>query len=579
MKKNLLQRVIIITVVTLIALWIVIGPRGRAPRLADFTPRGINNTLRNNIRLGLDLKGGSHLLMQVQVPEYLRSMTKNVGMGMLGAAQEAGYPVKNVRPEIAGDSYRIVFEAGEGADIQKIRNELPTKVGEFDPSVWSASVQGSNIIWEMTDAAKTILGDRAVEQAKQIIDARINAVGVAEPTLSDHGSRGAYQLLLQMPGVQDPQRVKDMLKAQSKLELVYVLTPPAQAYPTKEMAEATLANLPPIERQKRRVLPYVERDRPAVGQTEEQKKEPTWVVVEAPAVIEGSDLTDARAEQGEGGADVYQIGFNLNPRGAEKFGAWTLKNIGNYMGVVLSVEDDSGGREDRDRDRLAEVKSIATIQSQITDSGRITGNFSQRQAEDLALTLRSGALQAPIKYLEDRTVGPTLGADSIRAGVNASVAGLVFVVIFMVIYYKGAGINAVIALLLNTLLTLAALIWPLDATLTLPGIAGLILSVGMTVDTNVLIFERIREELLTGKTVTSSVDQGFARAFVTIIDTHVTTIVAALFLFVFGSGPIRGFAITLIIGLVANLFSAVYVSRTIFMWVLGRKKRAESLSI
>lgn len=565
MKKKLSRRVVIIVIVTLVALWIVIGPRGRAPRLADFTPQGIKNTLRNNIRLGLDLKGGSHLLMQVQVPEYLSSITKNAATGMATAAQEGQHPVKDVRPEISGDDYKIVFEAGDGADLRKIQDELPKKVALFDPSVWDASVQGNTIVWEMRDAAKTILGEQAVEQAKQTIDTRINAVGVAEPTIAEHGSKGMYQILLQMPGVEDPQRVKETLKAQSKLELVAVVSPQGmlQQYQTKEEAEASIASLPPLERQKRRVLPYTERERPAAGQ-EEQKKEPTWVVVESPPVIEGSDLTDARSEQGEGGMDAFQIGFNLNPRGAEKFGAWTLRNIGNYMGVVL---DD-------------QVKSIATIQSQITDSGRITGNFSRNQSDDLALTLRSGALQAPIKYLEDRTVGPTLGEDSIRAGVTASVAGLVFVILFMVFYYRGAGVNAIVALLLNMLITVAALIWPLDATLTLPGIAGLILSIGMTVDTNVLIFERIREEMLTGKTIASSVEQGFNRAFVTIIDTHVTTIVAALFLFVFGSGPIRGFAITLIIGLVANLFSGVYVSRTIFMWILSRKgRRAESLSI
>ncbi len=225
------------------------------------------------------------------------------------------------------------------------------------------------------------------------------------------------------------------------------------------------------------------------------------------------------------------------------------------------------------------MKSIATIQSQISDSGRITGTFSKQAADDLSLTLRSGALPAKLVYQEERTVGPSLGADSIRAGIRASLAGLLLVIAFMVFYYRGSGINAVIALLLNLILTMAALVL-FDAVLTLPGIAGLILTIGMAVDSNVLIFERIREEMRTGKTVASAVDQGFSRAFATIIDTHVTTIVAAVFLFVFGTGPIRGFAVTLVLGLIANLFSAVYVSRTIFIWVLGRKgRRAESLSI
>ncbi len=209
----------------------------------------------------------------------------------------------------------------------------------------------------------------------------------------------------------------------------------------------------------------------------------------------------------------------------------------------------------------------------------ITGRFSKQSAEDLALTLRSGALPAPIEYLEERTVGPSLGQDSIRSGVRASFVGLALVVFFMLFYYRGAGVNAVVALLLNVILMLAGLII-FGATLTLPGIAGIILTIGMAVDSNVLIFERIREELRTGKTIPSAVEQGFGRAFITIIDTHVTTIISSLFLFVFGTGPIRGFAVTIVIGLLVNLFSAVYVSRTIFIWLLSRKQqRVESLSI
>jgi preprotein translocase subunit SecD len=225
-----------------------------------------------------------------------------------------------------------------------------------------------------------------------------------------------------------------------------------------------------------------------------------------------------------------------------------------------------------------QARSIAYIKSQIYDQGQITGRVTQQSAEDLALTLRSGALPAPIEYLEERTVGPSLGADSIRSGVRASLVGLGLVVVFMLVYYRGSGVNAVIALILNMILMLAGLII-FGATLTLPGIAGMILTIGMAVDSNVLIFERIREELRSGKTVPSAVDQGFTRAFITIIDTHVTTIISSLFLFVFGTGPIRGFAVTLVIGLLVNLFSAVYVSRTIFIWLLTRKERVESLSI
>jgi preprotein translocase subunit SecD len=311
------------------------------------------------------------------------------------------------------------------------------------------------------------------------------------------------------------------------------------------------------------VFPYSERNEPTTaGEPTDTQKEKKWVVVEWPAIVEGSELRNAAATQSRGGADDYQISFSFKPAGAEKFGAWTGANINQYMGVLLNDE----------------VKSIAYIKSQIFDQGEITGRFTKQSAEDLALTLRSGALPAKIEYQEERTVGPSLGDDSIRAGVRASLFGLLFVVAFMLFYYRGAGVNAVVALLLNMILMLAALI-VFEATLTLPGIAGIILTIGMAVDSNVLVFERIREELLSGKTVASSVDQGFKRAIVTIIDTHVTTVISSLFLFVFGTGPLRGFAVTLIIGLVINLFSAVYVSRTIFMWWLSRKRRAETLSI
>src|SRR6476660_3653788 len=308
-------------------------------------------------------------------------------------------------------------------------------------------------------------------------------------------------------------------------------------------------------------MPYSERIEKNADPNQPRPKQ--YVVVESPAIIDGSELRNASAVPTQGGgADDYEINFSLKKAGADKFGAWTGAHINEYMGVVLN----------------GEVKSIAFIKSQIYDSGQITGRFSKQSAEDLALTLRSGALPAQIEYLEERTVGPSLGADSIRAGVRASGVGLALVIFFMLIYYRGSGVNAVVALVLNMILMLAGLI-VFGATLTLPGIAGIILTIGMAVDSNVLIFERIREEWRSGKTIPSSVDLGFNRAFITIIDTHVTTIISSLFLFVFGTGPIRGFAVTLVIGLLVNLFSAVYVSRTIFIWLLSRKKTMESLSI
>ena len=561
MKKNLLQRFIIIAVVTLGSLYIVIGPR-RTPKLSDFTLAGINQTLRENIRLGLDLRGGSHLVMQVKTEEYLKRLTENTAIAVQNAAKEGGFAVKEVRPEISGSDYRIVLEANDAAKVSEIREALPKKV---DLNDWSASVDGNKVVWELTTASQRALSQQAVDQAYRIIDSRINAIGVAEPTLQEHGAKGSHQILLQMPGIQDPERVKKILVGESRLELVHVVSPPSpapsQTYATQEEAIASLGGSLPSNR---RVLPYADRDDAATGteagKTEQPKR---WVVVESPPVISGSELRSADAVSRTGRDEDYLVTFALKPSGADKFGRWTGANINQYMGVVLNDE----------------VKSIAYIKSQITDSGEISGRYTKQSAGDLALTLRSGALPAPLVYQEERTVGPSLGADSIRAGVTASIAGLLFVVVFMLVYYRGSGVNAVIALLLNLILTVAALV-VFDATLTLPGIAGLILTIGMAVDSNVLIFERMREELQTGKTIASSVDQGFARAFVTIIDTHVTTIVAAMFLFVFGTGPIRGFAVTLVLGLLANLFSAVYVSRTIFLWLINRRgKRMESLSI
>lgn len=560
MKKNVLQRGIIILVVTLVAIYIVIGPR-RAPRLSDFTLAGINNTLRENIHLGLDLSGGTQLVMQVQVPEYLRELTMNNVRDVQRAAGDNNLAVGEVRADVAGDNYRIIVPVTDESKIDEVRNRIPERI---DLEGWTAERDGNNLIWTLAQDARGRLGEQATQQAMTIIDSRLNTLGVTEPLLQRHGAPTSHQILLQMPGLQDPERVKGIIGGESRLELVAVIESPQQRYPTREAAIAALGGSIPSNRQ---VLPYNERDEPtaASGQTPQptpQTNQPqSFVVVESPPVIVGSQLS--RASAVNDGRD-YKILFGLKQAGAEIFGRWTQANIGKPMGVVLN----------------GEVKSIATIQGQITDQGEITGRFSQQSAEDLALTLRSGALPAPIVYQEERTVSASLGADSIRSGVRASLAGLILIIVFMVFYYRGSGINAVVALLLNVIITLAALIFPFNATLTLPGIAGLILGLGMAVDSNVLIFERIREEIRANKTVPSAVEQGFKRAFATIIDTHVTTIVASMFLFVFGTGPIRGFAVTLVLGLLANLFSAVFVSRTIFMWVLNRKgRRAESLSI
>ena len=561
-KKNLLTRVIIIAIVTLVGLYLVIGPR-RRPTVQDFKWSGIKANLKNNIHLGLDLQGGSHLVMRVKTEEFLRRLTEENYVAAQNAAKDAGFEPKGGRADTNPGNYRVVLQIADPAKVAEAKEAVQKKIELGDTSIWNYSASGDTLTWSMTAAAERLLADNATTQALNIIESRINALGIAEPTLQTHGAQSSHQLLLQMPGVQDPERVKDILKGESRLELVHVVSPPspspATEYATEQEAIASLnsgGQVPP----NRRVLPYAERGEKS--QDPNQPKQTRWVVVEMPAIIDGSELRNATAIPAQGGrADDYEINFSLKKSGADKFGAWTGSHINEYMGVVLNDE----------------VKSVAFIKSQIFDSGQITGRFTKNSAEDLALTLRSGALPAPIEYLEERTVGPSLGQDSIRAGVRASLVGLALVVVFMLFYYRGSGVNAVIALLLNMILMLAGLI-VFGATLTLPGIAGIILTIGMAVDSNVLIFERIREEWRSGKTIPSSVDLGFNRAFITIIDTHVTTIISSLFLFVFGTGPIRGFAVTLVIGLLVNLFSAVYVSRTIFIWLLSRKKM-ESLSI
>ena len=559
-NSKLWIRTVLIIVITLTGIYLVFGPR-RTPTTADFTWEGIKANLAQNINLGLDLRGGSHLVMRVKTDEYLKTLTDNNAQAALTAAQDAKLPVAGSSVVAENGNYSLTLQVSDPSQTQAVIEEVKKKV---DLVNWTESTTADSVTWTLPSNIQTVLKDQAVEQALKIIDSRINAFGVKEPTLQRHGAQSAGQILLQMPGVDDPERIKALIGAESNLELVKVVgaanPAPVTTYPTQEAAMQSLGGALAANR---RVVPYAERETNPPAQRDPNQPPPKkWVVIEYPPVISGSELRDANAVSRTGNDNDYQISFSLKPAGAQVFGEWTGKNINNYMGVFLNDE----------------VKSIAYIKSQIFDQGEISGQFTKTTADDLALTLRSGALPAKIEYQEERTVGPSLGADSIRAGVTASLAGLIFIVVFMLIYYRGSGINAVIALLLNLLLTLAALIM-IDSTLTLPGIAGLILGIGMAVDSNVLIFERMREELRAGHEVAKAVVIGFDRAFITIIDTHVTTIISAIILYLYGSGPIRGFAVTLILGLLINLFSAVFVSRTIFMWLLERNPGLKKLSI
>lgn len=393
-------------------------------------------------------------------------------------------------------------------------------------------------------SAAAIIRNQARDQAMDTIRRRIDALGVTEPTIAEYGQEGDYELVVQLPGVDDPSRVKDIMQSTALLELKLVQDGP---YPSREAALSTHGGvLPP--------------DTELVPGTDERTKAEVWYVLNRIAAVTGRDLSGAEPSHDTAGRP--SVNFTLNRDGAARFERVTGQNIGKMLAIVLDNR----------------VYSAPEIHGQISDRGEISGgNFTPQTAQDLALVLRSGALPASIHY-ESETVGPSLGADSIRHGVVASIVGLLAVMGFMLVYYRGSGINADVALILNLLILVAALGY-FGAVLTLPGIAGVILTVGMGVDSNVLIFERIREELRLGKAVGAAVAAGFEQAFRTIIDTHVTTVVSAMILFAFGTGPIRGFAVTLTIGLIANLFTSVFVSRVIFDYVLTRRERGVALSI
>jgi preprotein translocase subunit SecD len=400
-------------------------------------------------------------------------------------------------------------------------------------------------------SAIAAIKDQTMQQSLETIERRINALGLTEPTIQQHG-RNDNEILVQLPGEGDPSRAKAVIQAGGQLELRLVEDP--SPYPSQTAALAAHGGVLPPGTE---LVPGRSESRNPGADTGE-----VWYLLSRTVVVSGRDLRSATENRNTNNPGQWQVNFSLSSEGAQRFGPFTEQNIHRQMAIVLEHR----------------VYSAPVINSRIDDSGFIEGNFSQESAHDLALVLRAGALPASIKYLEERTVGPSLGADSIRHGVQASVLSLLVVMIFMLFYYRMSGGNAVLALVLNLVILLAVLA-AFGAVLTLPGIAGVILTIGMGVDSNVLVFERIREELRNGKSAASAVQAGFDKAFLTIIDTHVTTVVSAFFLFLFGTGPIRGFAITLTIGLIANVFTAIYVSKTIFEYHLTKMDRQAELSI
>ena len=500
-----------------------------------------------NIHLGLDLKGGSHLVLQVQVQDAAKTAADQVIESLREEARTRniiieGFDRNDPTTLTQTDSIQVNVHGVDQAKTQAFRNLIAEKY----PDWLLAPVNASDYKMNMKPSSLVDLKRNTVAQEQETIERRVNALGLTEPTVQGYGSvEKQSEILVELPGVDDPARVKDLIGTTAQLKIVEVKN--EGPWQTKEAALGAKGGILPLGTE------LLESTSAGGG---------GWYLVSRSPVITGQDMRSARAGTDTDSPGRWECGFTLSQDGARRFEKFTGANIGNRLAVVLDNQ----------------IRSVATIQSTISDSGRINGLSSEQEASDLALVLRTGALPAGIQYLQEKTVGPSLGADSIREGIYATIAGLIAVVIVMLVYYKKAGINAVLALILNAVILVAALSY-FSATLTLPGIAGVILTIGMAVDANVLIFERIREELRAGKSIPAAVDAGFGKAWWTIVDTHVTTIVSCLFLFLFGTGPVRGFAVTLVIGLLANIFTAVFVSRVIFDWELSGRRQVTALSI
>jgi preprotein translocase subunit SecD len=521
MDKNLRWRAVAILAVVAISIWGFYPPQKK-------------------VRLGLDLQGGVHLVLRVQTDDALRLDTETTMEQFQEAVEAKGL----VNVTFAGvDSTRFKVDGvpqAQDAAFREAAAEIETRFNR-------ESGTGGSYSFVMKPNLVVQLREDAVEQALQTIERRVNELGVAEPIVARTGAAGD-QVMVQLPGVSNPQRAKDIIRSTALLELKLVEDGPAS---TKEQLLQTRGGVLPGNME---VVPGVS-DTGAPG----DRAETVYYMVRKVAAVTGRDLRNAKPSLDENNRPA--VSFSLNTDGARKFGKATGENIGRRLAIILD------GR----------VQSAPVIEGRIFDEGRISGVFTQQEVQDLSLILRSGALPASLTYLEERTVGPSLGADSIRSGVTAALGGLGLVVVFLLLYYKLSGINAIASMVINLVVLLAMMSY-LDATMTLPGIAGFILTIGMGVDSNVLIFERIKEELAAQRGVKQAIAAGFDRVFLTILDTHVASLIAAAFLFQFGTGPIRGFATTLSIGLLSNVFTSVFVSRTLFELILSRR-RAAALSI
>jgi preprotein translocase subunit SecD len=541
MNPQLKWKFVFILIVVLICIYGILGLPQFPTSLAQ-----LNQNIADRIKLGLDLKGGSHLILQVQVDEAIGFHCDQALDQLTKQLHEKNIPFGEIRRV---DDTHILVRDVDPAGSGNFRDLVTSQFSEW--SYAPAAGETNGYLLTMKPSVVADLRTQTMDQSLETITRRINALGLTEPTIAFTG-RNDNEILVQLPGEGDPTRAKSVIQAGGQLELARVAD--EQTYPSEIAALSAHGGvLPPGT-----IIVSGKAEGTAPGQPPQQ----VYYVLDRLPIVTGQDLRSATTSPSANYPGQYQVDFKLSTAAAARFGPFTEANVGRRMAIVLDHQ----------------VYTAPVINGRIEDSGLIEGSFTQDSAQDLALVLRAGALPASIKYLEERTVGPSLGADSIREGVRASIGSLIVVMIFLVIYYHQSGVNAVVALILNLVILVAFMAYA-GAVLTLPGIAGVILTIGMGVDSNVLVFERIREELRNGKANASAVDQGFDRAFLTIIDTHVTTIVSAIFLFLFGTGPVRGFAVTLVIGLLANVFTSIYVSRLIFDWHVSRLGREAELSI
>jgi protein-export membrane protein SecD len=544
MNPNLKWKALFILAVILLCIYGLIGLPTFPTSVAQ-----VKDNFSKQIKLGLDLQGGTHLVLQVQVQEAIAQETDQMVDRLTKQLRDKNIRYDEIRRV---DDTHILVRNVDSAQASVFRDFVQQQYGSLWESAPAAG-ETSGYLLTLRPSAVAQIQENTMSQSLETIDRRINALGLTEPTIQRRG-RNDNEILVQLPGEGDPSRAKAVIQAGGQLELRLVEDP--RSYSSQSEALSAHGGILPPGTE---LMPGRSETRSASGAPEQGE---VWYLVSRAPIVTGRDLRNATESRNTNNPGQWQVNFVLSSEAARRFGPFTETNKGKQLAIVLEHR----------------VYSAPVINGRIDDNGMIEGNFGQESAHDLALVLRAGALPASIKYLEERTVGPSLGADSIRHGVQASVLSLIAVMLFMLFYYRISGANAVVALLLNLIILLAALAY-FGAVLTLPGIAGVILTIGMGVDSNVLVFERIREELRNGKSPASAVAAGFKKAFVTIIDTHVTTVVSAFFLFLFGTGPIRGFAISLTIGLIANVFTAIYVSRSIFQYHLAKMDRQAVLSI